>query len=119
MSGVRPAADCVFCRIVAGTERARVVRVWPQALAVVPVRPVIAGHLLVLSRRHVTDAGADPDTAATTMRAAAELAAGMDACNVITSRGPAATQTVPHLHLHVVPRHEGDRLLLPWSHPGR
>lgn len=35
--------------------------------------------------------------------------------NLITSRGPAATQTVPHLHLHLIPRREGDGLTLPWT----
>lgn len=37
------------------------------------------------------------------------------AANIITSRGSAATQTVYHLHLHVVPRREGDGLGLPWT----
>ena len=39
--------------------------------------------------------------------------------NLITSIGAAATQTVFHLHVHVVPRHEGDGLLLPWSNQER
>jgi hypothetical protein len=40
---------------------------------------------------------------------------GVGDCNLIASRGPAATQTVPHLHLHLVPRLEGDGLPLPWT----
>jgi histidine triad (HIT) family protein len=41
-------------------------------------------------------------------------ASGID-CNIITSVGSAATQTVRHLHVHVVPRRRGDGLQLPWS----
>ncbi len=52
------------------------------------------------------------------MRHAAELAAEVGDCNVITSRGAAATQTVRHLHVHVVPRRQGDGILLPWTDPG-
>ena len=40
---------------------------------------------------------------------------GAASCNLITSVGAAATQTVKHLHIHIVPRHEGDGLHLPWT----
>jgi hypothetical protein len=67
----------------------------------------------------VADAGTDPAVSASVMAAAADLAAGLPAANIITSRGTAATQTVYHLHLHVVPRNAGDGLALPWTgqHP--
>jgi histidine triad (HIT) family protein len=50
---------------------------------------------------------------------AAELAAAImpDAFNIITSAGRDATQTVDHLHLHLVPRRPGDGLALPWAAP--
>jgi histidine triad (HIT) family protein len=52
------------------------------------------------------------------MRAAAEFAQAEEIsdCNLIVSKGPSATQTVAHLHLHIVPRRPGDGLALPWSH---
>jgi histidine triad (HIT) family protein len=59
---------------------------------------------------------ADPAVSAAAMRAASELAVAP--CNLITSAGREATQSVFHLHLHVVPRRENDRLALPW-HSGR
>ncbi len=111
-------AGCVFCARVAAGE---VDREWPDAVAFTPRRPVTPGHQLVLPRRHVSDAGADPEVSASVMRAAAEVvyegraAAGLD-YNVITSVGAAATQTVWHLHLHVVPRRPGDGLALPWGY---
>jgi histidine triad (HIT) family protein len=51
------------------------------------------------------------------MRMAASLAREMGPCNLITSKGREATQTVFHMHLHLVPRAENDGLLLPWSVP--
>jgi histidine triad (HIT) family protein len=108
-------AGCVFCSIVAGRASASVVREWPEILAIRPLCPVTRGHVLVVPRRHVADFGTDPVVSARTAAAAAELAAGLPAANVITSRGAAATQTVFHLHLHVVPREPGDGLSLPWT----
>lgn len=105
---------CPFCEIVAGRAPAVVVQEWPDALAIVPLEPVVDGHTLVVPKRHVADFGENPDVSAATMRRAAELAAGDVPMNVITSRGRAATQSVFHLHLHIVPRAENDGLALPW-----
>jgi histidine triad (HIT) family protein len=68
----------------------------------------------VIPKVHVADVGHDPEVSAATMRRAAQLAAAQW-CNVITSRGRVATQSVFHLHLHLVPRSEGDSLSLPWD----
>lgn len=110
-------AECPFCDIVAGTAPARVVREWPDALAIAPTDGVTAGHTLVIPKTHVADVGVDPEVSAATMLRAAELAAELGPCNIITSRGRAATQSVFHLHLHLLPRRGGDGLALPWS-PG-
>ena len=61
-----PADSCVFCRIVAGTEPATVVREWEDAIAFSPRHPVTPGHLLVVPRTHVADAvrGRPPDATA-------------------------------------------------------
>lgn len=107
--------SCVFCRIVTGASPATVIREWPDALAIVPLGGVAEGHLLVIPKAHVADAGTDPAVAAATMARAAELMAEHPNANIITSRGSIATQTVFHLHLHVVPRTHGDGLPLPWT----
>ncbi|WP_405583002.1 HIT family protein [Streptomyces sp. NBC_01190] len=108
--------DCPFCSIVRGDAPAAVLREWPDALAILPRDGgVTAGHVLVLPKAHVADVATDPAVSAITMRRAAELAAEGGDCNVITSRGPAATQTVRHLHIHLVPRTHGDGVLLPWT----
>jgi histidine triad (HIT) family protein len=105
---------CVFCDIIAGRAPAEIFHEWDDALAIVPLNPVTEGHLLVIPKMHVADFGHDPYVSAAVMKRAAQLAASQW-CNVITSRGKVATQTVFHLHVHIVPRREGDGLALPWT----
>jgi histidine triad (HIT) family protein len=107
-------ATCPFCQIVAGNAPATIVREWPDALAIVPLGPVVEGHTLVVPKEHVTDFVDDPVVSAQTMYRAAELCDDFGSYNVITSRGRWATQSVFHLHLHVVPRKADDGLALPW-----
>lgn len=107
--------DCIFCKIVAGEAPATVVREWDDAMAIVPLGPVVDGHVIVIPKQHVADAGVDPAVSATTMARAAELMSELGAANIITSKGADATQTVYHLHIHVVPRAAGDELPLPWT----
>lgn len=106
---------CAFCAIVAGQAPATILREWPDALAIKPRGGVTDGHTLVIPRVHVADAVTDPEASADTMRRACQYARELGNLNIITSVGPAATQTVYHLHLHVVPRAGGDGLPLPWT----
>lgn len=108
--------NCVFCAITAGQSPAFVCREWNDAVAIRPRRGgVNEGHLLILPRIHVPDAGADPEVTAAVMRRAAVVLAGYPSANLITSKGKPATQSVSHLHVHVFPRKSGDGLALPWS----
>lgn len=86
-----------------------------------PLNPVTPGHFLVVPRTHVTSALAAPPFAGRAAEYAAYLAVemGLQACNLITSAGTLASQTVMHLHVHVVPRRTGDGLALPWPQPPR
>jgi histidine triad (HIT) family protein len=105
---------CVFCaRIEAG--QFDYFDHWNVAFQ--PLSPVTPGHFLVVPRKHVINAFEGPAQAGRAMSFAAKMAAdmGLVAANFITSAGIAATQTVWHLHLHVVPRREGDGLALPWT----
>lgn len=109
------ADPCVFCEIIAGREPAVMVRLWPDAIAIVPLNPVVEGHWLVIPRACVPDYTTDPIVTAITMARAAELGATRKvASNLITSAGRAASQSVWHLHAHLVPRVENDGLALPW-----
>lgn len=107
---------CVFCNIMAGDEPAEFVHRWTDAVAIVPLNPVTPGHVLVMPRVHVVDASDRPQVTALAMERAASIA--VPPFNIITSAGREATQSVWHLHLHVVPRSANDGLALPW-HSGK
>lgn len=114
-----PNDPCVFCEIIAGRSPVEWVLnpeyYWPDTVAFVPLNPVVEGHTLVVPRTHVADFASNPEVSAMTMKRAAELMQWTPRpMNVITSRGPEATQSIFHLHLHLVPRAENDGLALPW-----
>ena len=107
--------DCVFCRIVAGEEPATILYRNNWSMVIVPLEPVVVGHVIAIPNRHATDFSDDWLTSLEAMSAAFEYArTNMVDYNLITSKGRAATQSVFHLHLHLVPRSEGDGLALPW-----
>src|SRR5258708_25057224 len=105
---------CVFCKRIKAGEYDYGTAV---SVAFQPLLPVTPGHFLVVPREHVSDALESPHRASQAMRFAAALAneMGLKAANFITSAGKDATQTVFHLHIHVVPRRPGDGLALPWT----
>ncbi len=95
-----------------------------EVLALFPLQPAALGHTLVIPRRHIPDLWAlDPADAAPLTHAVLHLAHAIrrglcpDGLNVVTSAGAAASQTVPHLHIHLVPRWEGDAFGDLWPRP--
>lgn len=107
---------CVFCEIVAGHAPGNVAKDWDRAIALVPLTPVVEGHVLIIPKRHVAHAGEDPQVTGDTMACASEYAGILhDSFNLITSAGRAATQSIGHLHIHVVPRAVDDELMTPWG----
>jgi histidine triad (HIT) family protein len=105
---------CPFCEIIAGRAPAQVVMRWADTIAILPLKQVGPGHLLVIPNEHVTDFVDDPAVSAQTMYRASELVNRLGSYNLITSKGRVATQSVFHLHLHLIPRAENDGLALPW-----
>lgn len=101
--------NCVFCAKFEGI---------PEDTHVIdfePLNPVVPGHRLVVPRKHVSDFAEDPETTAEAMKYAASLAQKYPSFNIITSKGKEATQSVFHMHIHIIPRTEGDNLKLPWT----
>jgi histidine triad (HIT) family protein len=88
---------------------------WAYTITFEPLNPVTPGHLLVVPRDHFADASENPTMTGLVFEFAARLARAFDSYNLITSTGREATQSVKHLHVHVVPRRDGDGLKLPWS----
>lgn len=109
-------SGCVFCRIINGDEVAHWIAWWEDAVAFVPLNPVVEGHVLVVPAAHVADFTEDPAITGATFARAAELAQRLNCrvANLITSAGREATQSVFHLHVHLVPRKANDGLALPW-----
>ena len=107
--------DCVFCDIVAGRVPAEIVGRWPEVLAFTPLNPVTEGHALVVSRQHVVWGDDVPWVYGPLFARAVDYARRHQSFNIVTSCGHDATQTVAHVHLHVVPRRADDGLVLPWT----
>lgn len=107
--------QCPFCAIVHGQAPATVLAETEHSIIIRPLGPVTEGHVLVIPRKHVDDFTERPDVTAAVMEDAADFAGRWGDVNLITSKGSAATQTVYHLHVHLVPRRQGDGLALPWT----
>ncbi|UED87640.1 HIT family protein [Streptomyces profundus] len=108
---------CVFCAIVHGEAEASVVHQDETVLALMDLRPVTPGHLLVIPRNHIVGlADLDAATGAAIWQRAHQLAGALRrsglrcaGVNFFLADGEAAFQEVFHLHLHVFPRYAGDR----------
>jgi diadenosine tetraphosphate (Ap4A) HIT family hydrolase len=113
-------ADCIFCRVAAGREPASFVYRDSQIVAFMSNAPVNAGHLLVIPHDHVTFfADLAPNLAAKLVRAAQRVALALrgselrcEGINLFLADGDVASQLVPHVHLHVIPRFAGDTFKL-------
>ena len=111
--------NCIFCGIASGGAEASVVFDDRHVIAFMDLRAFQPGHTLVIPRAHVSDISAleDGGTARALMLAVARVSRAVRSAfagqgiSVWSSNGEAAGQEVPHLHLHVVPRYEGDGLL--------
>ena len=109
------AGDCVFCSIVARHTPAHVVHSDDATVAFLDVRPVFPGHVLLVPRdHHETLADVPPPLVAplfaSAQRVARAVEAGMDAHGTFVAINNRVSQSVPHLHVHVVPRRRKDGL---------
>lgn len=108
-------AACTFCRIRDGEVAAHVVLDEPATIAVLDHRPLFAGHVLVMPRLHretLLDlpAGEVATLFTAVQRLAAAVPAAMGAQGTFVAANNVVSQSVPHLHVHVVPRTRGDGL---------
>jgi histidine triad (HIT) family protein len=108
-------ADCVFCGIVAGSVPAFKVIDIPEGVGFLDTRPVFKGHVLVVPRDHLVQLTDLPPSElpgyfglVQRVAAAVPLATGSQGTFVAVNN--IVSQSVPHLHTHVVPRTKGDGL---------
>jgi histidine triad (HIT) family protein len=109
------ADDCVFCQIRDGVVPAHVVLDEEEILAFLDRRPVFPGHVLVVPRRHyetLADLTTELDGAlfGAGRRVAAAVQAALAADGAFLGLNNVISQSVPHVHLHVVPRRRKDGL---------
>jgi len=109
------AGDCVFCSIVSGQTPAQWVLDTPTVVAVLDHRPLFAGHTLVMPRDHVVTLRELPDDLrddlfARVQQVAAAVQDAMGAQGSFVAMNNVVSQSVPHLHVHAVPRVKGDGL---------
>jgi histidine triad (HIT) family protein len=107
--------DCVFCSIVAGDVPADVVLDEPDFVAFLDRRPLFKGHVLLVPRAHVVTlpdlpAGLRDGFLAAAQRLASAVLDGLGAQGSFVAMNNVVSQSVAHLHLHVVPRTKGDGL---------
>jgi histidine triad (HIT) family protein len=109
------ARACTFCAIVAGEKPAAIVWHDDHTLAFLDARPLFKGHVLVVPREHVetlpdvTDAQLAP-LFASVRRLARAVEVGLAADGSFVAMNNRVSQSVPHLHVHVVPRRRKDGL---------
>ena len=106
---------CLFCRIAAGDLAAHMVLDEPDVLAFLDSRPVFKGHVLVIPRLHHDTLMDLPAELVTPLFVAAQrigraIEDGLGADGVFVGINNRISQSVPHLHIHAVPRHRKDGL---------
>jgi len=112
----RPVTNgCVFCGIISGEIGASMVLDEPDVVAFLDTRPVFLGHTLVVPREHHVTLGDLPAALVTTVMLAAQRVSravppALDAQGTFVAINNVVSQSVPHLHVHVVPRTKGDGL---------
>jgi histidine triad (HIT) family protein len=114
-AGAVQVSDCVFCAIVAGETEADLVLEDDDVVAFLDLRPVFKGHVLLVPRHHVVtlpDLPADlrDGFLAAAQRLATAVVDGLGAQGSFVAVNNVVSQSVPHLHVHVVPRTKGDGL---------
>ena len=114
--------DCIFCRIVAGEIPSFKLLENDRALSFMDINPANEGHCLVIPKAHVpnlfeVDDASLAAVASATRRVADAVRRTLDppGISIAQANGPAAGQSVFHLHFHVIPRREDDDLLFNWE----
>jgi len=115
VKGFNTMAECLFCRIVSGALPATIVYEDDNSLAFLDHRPLFPGHTLLIPREHVETLGELPVKSVGPYFEAAQLLSraiesAMDAEGTFVAMNNRVSQSVPHLHVHVVPRRKKDGL---------
>jgi len=115
-------SDCIFCKIVAGEIPSARVYEDDTKIALMDIGPVQPGHTLLIPREHYErltdlpdDLAADLARVLPRLANAVVKAAGADGFNIFQTNGACAGQVVPHVHIHIIPRHDNDGYSFHWK----
>ncbi len=108
-------ARCVFCDLLSGARAAHVVYDGPDGFAFLDHRPLFPGHVLVVPREHHATLPDLPTAVVGPLfllvrRVAVAVEAALEAGGTFVAMNNRVSQSVPHLHVHVVPRRPKDGL---------
>lgn len=113
--------NCIFCKIANGIIPSATIYEDADFRAILDIAPAHKGHTIILPKQHAANLfEIDEETAGKLLPVAKKVAGavkkvtGCDGINILQNNGEAAGQTVFHLHVHVVPRFEGDGILPVW-----
>jgi histidine triad (HIT) family protein len=114
---VKSDESCIFCKIVKHEIPSSTVYETETILVFLDIRPLSMGHTLVIPKEHYVDLFDVPNqllsevyNATKLVSAAVKKATSADGISIIQQNGKAAGQDIFHLHVHIVPRHEGEKL---------
>jgi histidine triad (HIT) family protein len=114
--------DCIFCKIANGEIPSNTVYEDEHYRAILDLSPATKGHTLILPKDHFENLfDADEPTVGGIMKTAQKIGSAMmktlgcDGIDVVQNNGAAAGQTVKHLHVHLIPRYEGDGQIVTWK----
>jgi histidine triad (HIT) family protein len=114
---------CIFCNMAQGRLQPVIVAEDKDIMAIMDLYPASQGHILVFPKRHIENIYTLPvNLAAPIMRHAVMIAKAIkqqlnpEGINLIQSNDAAAGQTIPHFHLHIVPRYSNDSVILQFGH---
>jgi histidine triad (HIT) family protein len=115
-------ADCVFCKIITGQIPSFRLYEDEHTLAFMDINPANPGHCLVVTKEHAPNLfEVTPEALSAAARTTQKVAKAVQAAlapygmNLLQANGPGAAQSVFHLHIHIVPRAEGDNLTMNWG----
>ena len=118
-------SDCIFCKIVAGSSGCQEIYQDDATFAFMDIHPVNDGHCLVIPKQHFETLFDMPPAAFGTVASTVAKVARVvnevlrpGGISLVQANGELAGQTVPHVHVHVLPRRTGDGLLINWNRNG-
>lgn len=114
--------DCIFCKLANGVFPTNSIYEDDCVKVILDAGPATKGHALVIPKEHYQDIFDIEDTTlANAMKVAKKVAARMvdvlncDGVNIVQNNKEAAGQTVPHFHIHVIPRYKNDGQNILWD----